>query len=179
MIPQMAMRGLIALTSAFTAKEAFVAKFELENPALLVTLPLSIIKYSVIPSVDLPQFNCPHRQKLHEKCNDVTQFDKLTVPPVNKVLDDMNIPLTKDAYKAIKQDLYHSKQMSTDDPRHKRISDYKQQATNQTLIASAFHEAGEKEGALMHTMLASSFSLKATLADRSSRLMDSVMKAPE
>lgn len=179
MIPQIAMRGLIALTGAFAAKEVLVAKFELENPALLVTLPLSIMKHNVIPSTDVPQFSCPHRQKLHEKCSDVTQFDKFTVPPVNKVLDEMNVPLTKDAYKAIKQDLYHSKQMSSDDPRHKRISDYKQQATNQKTIASAFHEAGEKEGALMHTILASSFSLKAALADHSSRLMDSVMKAPE
>ncbi|WP_298627892.1 hypothetical protein [uncultured Legionella sp.] len=164
MIPQRAVSAFIALATASTVKETLASQLELENPALLVTLPLSIVKHNLIPS-NISEFSCPHRQKLHDKCSDVTQLDKMTVPPVNMVLEVMKVPLTKDAYKAIKRDLHYSRQMSKDDPLHKKISDYQQQASNQRLISSKFHETGEREGALMHSMLAFGFDLKAKVAN--------------
>lgn len=165
MLPRLAIQGLIGTATALAMKEAIVAKFELENPALLVTLPASIIKHAILPT-PIPEFTCPHRQKLHAKCSDASTFDKMTVPPVNIALHHRQVPLTKDAYRALKEDIMHAKQMSADDPMHKKISDYQQQAINQRKIADAFHKGGEREGALMHSMLAVGFDIRAGMAEK-------------
>lgn len=168
MIPSLAIRGLLGVsvaTAGYIAKEQVAKRYELENPALLVTLPMSIVRHNLLPTSEYSQFHCPLRQKLHEKCADISEFDKKTVPPVNIALDKEKVPLTREAYKALKQDMAHTRQMSSEDPLHKKIDDYRQQATNQRSISSAFHSAGEREGALMHSMLATGFDLKAGIAD--------------
>ena len=180
MIPKYLVKGLLTASTGFLAKEAFVAKFELTNPDLLVTLPLSIITHNGkkilgMPN-EVPEFQCPNRKKLHERCTDAKFFDRYTVPPVNIALHEEKVKLTRESYKALKADMKHTKQMKPEDPLHKKISDTYKQAENQTRIAESFYKAGEKEGALIHTMLAKVFDVKATVAESCSRFADSLSK---
>jgi hypothetical protein len=178
MISGLAIRGLLALSGGFAAKEAVVSKLGLENPALLVTLPLSIIKHNVAPSSEDHQFNCPYRQKLHEKCSNVSLFDKRTIPPVNIALDQKNIPLTKESYKAIVQDIKHTQQKNPVDTLRKEVAHIKQQVFNQRDIAMNFSMAGEKEGALLHSVLANGFALKGEVLKNSSIINEYAMEKP-
>ncbi|KGP64278.1 hypothetical protein EP47_00040 [Legionella norrlandica] len=141
-----------------------VIKERFENPELLVTLPFSIMTHAISPSPEV-EFACPYRKQLHEMCSDATFFDRMTIIPVNKYLERQKVPLSKEAFIAIKNDIEHSKQMEEPRDPHQQIRDFWQQSRNQREIAQAFHNSGEREGAALHNSLASGFSLKATLAE--------------
>lgn len=170
MISQFAAKFLFSYTTKELGKFAFKEAPKLEEPQLLVILPAAIVADNAktgfqtalgIPSTP-PEFECPNRAKLHEKCADASLFDKLTIPPVNKTLNQRGTALTKDSYRAIKKDIYHSTTMDfMKDPVHKKIADYHQQTESQRDISKSFTEAGEHEGALMHKVLANAFNVKA------------------
>lgn len=150
------------------AVDKVVAHFELENPALLAVLPAAIATHFVFPT-SYATFSCPNRQKLNEKCTSAGAFDKATILPVNRVLDEKGVPLSKEAYHLIKKDVKHTQQMFPDDPVHKKIRDYRQQSQNQKDIAAAFYKTGEREGALLHSMLACAYNVRAVLCERVSK----------
>ena len=174
MLSKIVIRVIIAGTTGYVAKEAIVAKFDLTNPALLIALPVSILRHGVVPC-NYPNYICPNRQELHKHCSDANWFDNLTVIPINSYLDKQNIRLSQESLKAIKSDIAHTKQMSSEDPMHKKIQDYFKQADHQREIAHSFHKSGEPEGALMHSILAGCFNIRASLSghvDHSSNSRD-------
>ena len=164
MISRMSAGLLVASDAGRAAKEAFASTIAgFTNPKLFVTLPVAIAAHAVSPS-PTPIFDCPNREALHNECADAKLFDRMTVVPVNIALHNERVPLTKESLHALRTDINHSKQMSPEDPLHKKVKDYQQQGVNQRVIAASFSEAGEHEGAFMHKMLASAFDLRATVA---------------
>lgn len=160
---------------SYTAKElgSFMAQEapKLQEPALLVVLPTAIIKDNVKAVVSMPEpppeFTCPNRAKLHEKCSDASFFDQLTIPPVNAALEKRNTPLTKESYKLLKQDMKHSAEMDFfKDPVHKKIADYHLQTESQRKISASFARAGEHEGALLHKVVANVFAVRANAYEK-------------
>lgn len=134
---------------------------KIENPLLLLVLPASIVVDNVLPASTSPSFDCPNRERLHNECTEAAAFDKLTIPPVNRVLNNKDVPLTNESLNALRADINHSKQMSISDPVHKKIEDYHEQHFMQRDIARSFARAGEHEGALLHKGLAGGFQLRA------------------
>lgn len=170
MLSQFAVKCMVSYSTKELGKFAFKEAPKLEEPELLVILPTAIVADNVktglqtafgVPSAP-PEFTCPNRAKLHEKCADASLFDKLTIPAVNNTLNQRGTTLTKDSYRAIKKDIYHSATMDfMKDPVHKKIADYHKQTESQIDISKSFTEAGEHEGALMHKILANGFHVKA------------------
>jgi hypothetical protein len=174
-LSQFAVKCFVSYTTKELGKFALNEAPKLEEPQLLVILPTAIVADNVktglqtafgVPSTP-PEFTCPNRAKLHEKCADAGLFDKLTIPAVNKTLNQRGTALTKDSYRAIKKDIYHSATMDfIKDPVHKKIADYHKQTESQMDISKSFTEAGEHEGALMHKVLASGFNVRAQVYEQ-------------
>lgn len=169
MLAQRFVSNLATAFSAYASKQIGEASAsfavnelpKLEDPVLLVALPTAIVKENFV-QVDTPKFDCPNRAELDDHCSNMGFFDRLTVPPVNNELHRRGISLTKDSLMALKNDMDHTKQMSFSDPVHKKIEDYRKAPELQKDIASSFAKAGEREGALMHNMIAKTFSLRST-----------------
>lgn len=150
---------------------------KLEDPVLLVALPLAIVKETFAP-VESPSFECENRAKLHDHCTNAGWFDRMTIPPVNNELNRRGISLTKESLKAIRKDIEHTNQMSFTDPVHKKIEDYHEASRKQGKIAKTFTEAGEHEGALMHNVISNVFSLKAKAYEFGFAPIESTIRGP-
>lgn len=170
-------RSMTSMPSMISPRLGTVAKFgsgvgtigvgvvasEFENPVLFAALPFAIAKNIFVPQQSKP-FECPHRQELERECGKASLFDKLTISPVNAALGhNFNMPLSPGAKQAIIADMRHTSSMRSDSPSW--VSDCHDQAKHQKNIAREFSKTGEHEGAVMHTVLAGAFTLKAKAAE--------------
>ncbi|KTD53419.1 hypothetical protein Lsan_3829 [Legionella santicrucis] len=144
--------------------------YKFENPKLFFTLPFSIVTSAFLGTKTPEDFHCPHRKALHEECSKVQGFDSYTVPPVNITLHHEKTPLTKESFQALKDDMHHTKSWKPTFSDEERVQFYREQSQHQTKISKSFFDAGEHEGAFMHSGLSKFFSFKAEAYDFGRRM---------
>lgn len=151
-----------------------------KEPQLLVALPMSIVGSAAKDVLSMPQnFNFEKdalRRDLHEVCKGANLFDRMTVPPVNAYLAHAGVPLDKEAFQAIVNDIRHTQTINPlQDPVHETVSKFYEQATHQKNISRAFKAGGEIEGAVLHGGLACAFLLKGAIADATVRHIENAV----
>ena len=144
-----------------------------EHADLAYKIPACIITHALNPNPEQINYSCANRAALDKvltESRNLTLFDKFTIKPVNDLLHNENIPLTKGALHALVEDMKHSSQ-ELSDPKDVAQHLWKS-AGHQVNISSNFSEANETVGAMAHAALAGGFGALAAFHDVNQRIED-------
>jgi len=166
------LKKLAKVTVPFTVGAAGLAHSD-EHPDLAYKIPVRIITHALNPNPEPINYSCANRAALDKALTELpnlTPFDKLTIKPVNDLLHNEKIPLTKGALHALVEDMKHSSQ-ELSNPRDV-AKHFWRSADHQVNISSNFFEANETVGAMAHAALAGGFTALAAFHDVNQRIED-------
>ena len=141
-----------------------------ENPSLYLSLPGSILQEPFV-SEKYPKWKCKNREKLNEVCSNASWFDRKTVYPVNKYLDQHNIGLTDSQLAAFVADIKMGVKQTPSS-----LSGFSQQLSekgdSQNRISLELRATNEHEGADMHKLMALAFHTGANVVEKVDKFID-------